>query len=158
MEKNWIKIYEIEYTSDDLSKKYKENKNTEETSMNLEDLVKDNMLVRGLKENGIPYRCKWDEKECEEQYPRWYKSRERKHFFILIYIPENYESKYRSILKSETEKDFEGIKELEGMDDEELVYEPLEKAKKVFMLIFKLFFLIALFAIIYGVTETILNQ
>ena len=109
MESNWIKIYEIEYTSDDLSKIYNDNKKyTEE--MNLEELVKDSVFVKTLIENHIPYKCNWKEKQLE---------------------------------------DIENEKE-----EEKVVYEPIEKAKKVYMLIVKLIFLIAAFAVIYSIINS----
>lgn len=125
-------------------------KYTEE--MNLEEFVKDSVFVKMLIENHIPYKCKWKEKECDEQYPRWYKSRVRMHFFVFIYIPENYKTKCQTIFYSNTEKQLEDIEN--EKEEEKVVYEPIEKAKKVYMLIVKLIFLIAVFAVIYGIINS----
>ena len=46
MKENWIKIYEIEYTPEELSKIYK---NINNDNTNLEELIKDNFLIQELK-------------------------------------------------------------------------------------------------------------
>lgn len=160
MEEKWIKICEIDYSPNDLSKMYHEekiyDKKINDNRKKLEELVKDNILVKELRKNSIPYKCEWEERNVNEKYSRYYFKRTTiKHYFILIYIPETYKSIYEKISYHKSEKE---IKEYDNTDDDNLVFEPIEKAKKVFKVLVKIFLLIALVSIIYAMIKSIFNN
>lgn len=151
MEEKWIKVYEIEYLSKDLSRIYKniDNEKTTEETEKLEELVKEDIVVQQLKDYAIPYKCKWEERLVGVG------KRIRKHYFVNIFIPEDYKLKYESI-KVQPKK-FEKVKELEGVDinDNNTTYEPFEKMSKIAMIIIKSIMAIALIGLVYNIIEAI---
>ena len=91
MNKNWLKISEIEFSPDDLSKKYHEEKIYEKginEDGSIKELINDNILIKQLKENSIPFQCKWEERYVKELYPRYFRKRFGgiKHYFVLVFI------------------------------------------------------------------------
>ena len=151
MEEKWIKVYEIEYLSKDLSRIYKniDNEKTTEETEKLEELVKEDIVVQQLKDYAIPYKCKWEERLVGVG------KRIRKHYFVNIFIPEDYKLKYESIKVQP--KEFEKVKELEGVDinDNNTTYEPFEKMSKIAMIIIKSIMAIALIGLVYNIIEAI---
>ena len=151
MEEKWIKVYEIEYLSKDLSRIYRnidDEKTTEETEK-LEELVNEDIVVQKLNDYEIPYKCKWEERLVGVG------KRIRKHYLVNIFIPEDYKLKYESI-KVQPKK-FEKVKELEGVDinDNNTTYEPFEKMSKIAMIIIKSIMAIALIGVVYNIIQAI---
>ena len=151
MEEKWIKVYEIEYLSKDLSRIYRNIDDVKiiEEKEKLEELVKEDIVVQQLKDYAIPYKCKWEERLVGVG------KRIRKHYFVNIFIPEDYKLKYESIKVQP--KEFEKVKELEGVDinNNDTTYEPLEKMSKIAMTIMKCIMAIVLIGIVYNIIEAI---
>lgn len=162
MEEKWIKIDEIEYSSRDLSQLYeksflkKENYNTQ----NLEDLLKDNVLLQELRNNEIPYKYKWKETEGKNKIYR-VGAYIPHYYFIEILIPESYKFKYDNMLKNfkmkEQKDEFIGIEELENADDNN-EYNPFKKIVKAFDVFLKGILLLAFCCIIYMIIQTALGN
>lgn len=152
MEEKWIKVYEIEYLSKDLSRVYRniDDEKTIEETEKLEDLVKEDIIVQQLKAYTIPYKCKWEEGLVGVG------KRIRKHYFVNIFIPEDYKLKYESIKVQP--KEFEKVKELDGVDlnDNDTAYEPLEKMSKIAMTIMKSIMAIAIIGLVYNIIEAMI--
>lgn len=72
-----------------------------------------------------------------------------------IFIPEDYKLKYESIKVQP--KEFEKVKELEGVDinNNDTTYEPLEKMSKIAMTIMKCIMAITLIGLVYNIIEAI---
>lgn len=155
MADNWIKINEIQFSPDDLSKKYNEekiyNKDIEENHK-IEELVNDNILIKQLKENAIPFKSKWEERYVKELYPRYFRKRFGgiKHYFVLIFIPKEYKSKYENIFDIRNQNDIE--------KEEEYIFEPIEKAKKIFNILMKTLILFSLGCIVYMTIQSLLQR
>ncbi len=157
MADNWIKINEIEFFPDDLSKKYYEEKIYEkdiEEDSRLEELIKDNILIKKFRENAIPFKCEWEERKVKELYPRYFRKRFGgvKHYFVLIFIPKDYKSKYESVFNVKEEK------HIDNENDEEVVFEPIEKAKKIFNVIMKVLMIFSLGCIVYMSIKSFLQR
>ena len=157
MNYNWIKINEIEFSPDDLSKKYHQERIYEKDineESNINELVNDNVLIKLIRENAIPFKCEWEEREVKEKYPRYFKKRYGgiKHYFVIILIPENYESKYESILHAQKENT------LDEEEHEEDVFEPIEKAKKIFDVMLKVLIIFSLGCITYMSIQSFLRK
>jgi len=146
VEEKWIEIYEIEYLLKDLSRIYNNISDEEiiDKTERLEDLVKEDIVVQQLKDNTIPYKCKWEERVIGVGKGI------RKLYFVVIFIPEDYKLKYESIKVQP--KEFERVKELEGVDinDDNTTYEPFEKMSKIVMTIMKCLVAIAIIGLIYN--------
>jgi len=157
MTENWMKISEIEFSPDDLSKKYHQERIYEKDineESNLKELINDNILIKLIRENAIPFKCEWEEREVKEKYHRYFKKRLGgiKHYFVIIFIPENYKSKYESILYTKKENNFDEV------ENEELVFEPIEKAKKIFNVMMKALILFSLGCIVYMSIQSFLQK
>lgn len=157
MAENWIKINEIEFLPNELSKKYNEEKLYEKDIKEyneLEKMLNENALIKKLKQNNIPFKCEWEEREVKELSPQYFKKRfgGMKHYFVLIFIPKDYKSKYEEVFNVKNEKF------VEQEDDEELVFEPIEKAKKIFNWILKSLFIFSLCCLVYMIILSALQN
>ena len=160
MKENWIKIYEIEYTPEELSKVYK---NINNDNTNLEELVKDNFMIQELKKNLIPYRCRWDERILEiKSEISTARIKQIYHYFVEILILESYKPKYDKILnnieKDQSNIEFSEAEELKNVNiDDSNEYKEFENVKKAFTLLLKSLLIISLCCIIYIIIKSTLN-
>lgn len=161
MEEKWIKVNEIEYTHKELSQIYKnlEEKDISDHTENLEDLVKDNFLIQELKNNSIPYACRWSEKlmEKKSKIPTS-RVKQAHHYFVEILILKKYEEKYNTIIKNletQVNNEYEELKDVNTDDDTE--YEKFEKVKNAFILLTKGLLLITVCCAIYIIIKYIFN-
>jgi len=151
MEERWLNINEIEYSYQQLSEIYNriDNDKIMNESENLNELVKDNALVKELKENGIPYRCEWEDRLVKNETRRSkIDSHIVHHYFVNIYIPESYSDKYEKILNKYTDNEI-GIEE----EDSYETYALSEISMKIIKNIFKVVMFIIIVSVIYLVIK-----
>jgi magnesium-transporting ATPase (P-type) len=116
---------------------------------NDKDIAITSSEMEKLNDYEIPYKCKWEERLVGVG------KRIRKRYYVDIFIPEDYKLKYESIKVQP--KEFEKVKELEGVDinDNDTTYEPFEKMLKIAMTIMKCIMAIVLIGIVYNIIDAI---
>ena len=159
MKEKWIKIDEIEYTHENLSKIYEQlqKKDIDDTG-NLEKLVEDNLLIQELKNHAIPYTCRWSERLIEEKSKiPTAKPKRAYHYFVEILILESYEFKFKKILTNIENNKSDEVEELRDIDDDS-EYKKFLKIKNAFTIFMKALFIITVCCIIYMIIKSICNN
>lgn len=150
MTENWIKVDEIEYDVDTLSDIYEQIDDFNNTQ-NLEKLIEDYFIIQELKNYSIPYKCRWLEKLVQTNLK--FQSKRTK-YWIEILIPKNYKAKYDKMLK-DFESDNIDNSECENIDSYNKRYETMNKVSKIMG---KGLFVFLIFAIIYTIWQSIINN